>query len=124
MNLLTASTFDRALAGKAPLNEWQYQRDPSGPFDAVIDIFGDGSLWALSVPGHTSGTTAYLARTKAGPVLLVGDASHTAWGWEHDVEPGTFSEDLPRSSESFRKLRKFAAEHPAIEVRLGHQTGT
>jgi glyoxylase-like metal-dependent hydrolase (beta-lactamase superfamily II) len=87
----------------------------------VVDVFGDGTVWALWVPGHTLGSTAYLVRTPKGPVLLTGDACHTRWGWEHDVEPGTFSSDLPRSAESLARLRRLAAEHPAIDVRLGHQ---
>jgi hypothetical protein len=37
------------------------------------------------------------------------------------VEPGTFSSDLPRSVESLARMRKLVAEHPGVEVRLGHQ---
>lgn len=121
LNLFSRGPTDEALEGKAPLREWAYEADASGRFAGVLDIFGDGSVWALWVPGHTPGSTAYLVRTPNGPVLLTGDASHTRWGWEHDVEPGTFSSDLPRSVESFTRLRSLVAEHPAIDVRLGHQ---
>jgi glyoxylase-like metal-dependent hydrolase (beta-lactamase superfamily II) len=88
----------------------------------VLDVFGDGSLFALHVPGHTRGSTAFLARTLAGPKLLTGDACHTAWGWVHGVEPGSFSTDGPRSVGSLAALRALAAEHPEIEVHLGHQS--
>jgi N-acyl homoserine lactone hydrolase len=115
------SSANRALEGKGPIKEWVYEPDPSGRFRGVLDIFGDGSVWALWVPGHTPGSTAYLVRTAQGPVLLTGDASHTRWGWENDVEPGTFSTDGKKSIESFQLLRKFAAEHPGMQVRLGHQ---
>lgn len=123
MNAFTIGTTDRALAGLPAVSEWTFDAKVSGegPFEAVVDVFGDGSFWALSVPGHTPGTTAYLARTPSGPVLFVGDASHTRWGWENDVEPGTFTHDAPRSVESFQRLRRFAAAHPKVEVRLGHQ---
>ena len=67
------------------------------------------------------GSTAYLVRTPTGPKLLVGDASPTRWGWENDVEPGTFSIDGPRSVESLRVLRELAREFPEIEIHLGHQ---
>jgi glyoxylase-like metal-dependent hydrolase (beta-lactamase superfamily II) len=120
-NLVVQPNIDRALAGKDALNEWPFAGDAGGRFAGVVDIFGDGSVWALSVPGHTEGSTAYLVRTTTGPVLLTGDASHTRWGWEHDVEPGTFSGDKPKSAESLAMLRTFVAAHPAIEVRLGHQ---
>jgi glyoxylase-like metal-dependent hydrolase (beta-lactamase superfamily II) len=87
----------------------------------VVDVFGDQSVFALWVPGHTPGTTAYLVRSTKGPVLLVGDACHTRWGWENDVEPGGFSADIPASVVGFKQLRALAKEHSQLEVRLGHQ---
>src|SRR5262249_37902055 len=71
-HVVTQSSPDRALAGQEPISEWQYQADADGRFDGVIDVFGDGSLWALLVPGHTPGSTAFVARTAEGPVLLTG----------------------------------------------------
>ncbi|SEU41196.1 Metallo-beta-lactamase superfamily protein [Myxococcus fulvus] len=121
LNVLTRSVADRALSGKAAVSEWTYTPDTDGPFEGAVDIFGDGSVWALWVPGHTPGSTAYLVRSTKGPVLLVGDASHTRWGWEHDVEPGTFTADAARGRQSFEKLRAFAQAHPEVAVRLGHQ---
>ncbi len=112
---------DRALDGKPPIEEWQFQPDPQGRFAGVIDVFGDGTVWALSVPGHTDGSTAYLVRSPEGPVLFTGDVSHTRWGWEHDVEPGTLTEDHTRNAKSLAQLRALVASHPKISVRLGHQ---
>jgi len=120
-NLFTQGTIDAFLDGQAPLQTWQYRPDASGRTAGVLDVFGDGSLWAILAPGHTTGSTAYLVRTTTGPVLLTGDASHTRWGWEHDVEPGAFSGDRPRSVGSLASLRALAARHPLMTVRLGHQ---
>ena len=121
LNAFVQGTADRALDGHAPLRELRFEEDPTGTFDGVLDLFGDGSVWALSVPGHTPGSTAFLARTPTGPVLIVGDASHTAFGWQNGVPPGTFTHDGPRGAESLSKLRAFAARHPGMDVRLGHQ---
>lgn len=121
LNVFTHGSTNRALEGKPALSEWQFQADPSGTFDGVLDVFGDGSVWALWVPGHTPGSTAYLVRTTKGPVLLTGDASHTRWGWDNHVEPGSFTEDAATGTESFKKLQAFAAAHPEVEVRVGHQ---
>ena len=77
------------MAGKAALQEWPFvpATAPVGPdaFDAVLDIFGDASVFAIHTPGHTAGSTAYLVRSTQGPILLVGDTSHTQWGWDHGV---------------------------------------
>jgi N-acyl homoserine lactone hydrolase len=121
MNLFTQGTTDRTLEGLPPLSEWSYKADPDGRFVGVVDVFGDGSFWALWTPGHTPGSTAYLARTARGPVLFTGDTSHTRWGWENDVEPGSFTADHAKNAESLSRLRRLAKEHPAIDVRLGHQ---
>ena len=122
LNAFVRAPTDAALAGKAPIREWRFASDPGGAFEGVVDVFGDGTVWAIHVPGHTPGSTAYLARTPGGPVLFTGDASHTAWGWEHGVEPGTYSADGPRSADSFARLQAFVARHPRIDVRLGHQS--
>lgn len=121
LHMFVRGVTDDALAGKGPLREWGFKADPSGAFDGVIDVFGDRSVWAISVPGHTEGSTAYLARTPSGPVMMVGDACHTAWGWEHGVEPGTFSSDQKQSAKSLERLQRFTIKHPSIDVRLGHQ---
>jgi glyoxylase-like metal-dependent hydrolase (beta-lactamase superfamily II) len=120
-NLFVQNVTDDALEGKGALRELRFTHDPSKTFEGVLDVFGDGSLWAIHVPGHTAGSTAYLARTPSGPVLLVGDACHTVWGWDHQVEPGSFSSDIPRSRESLLGLERFVARHPSIDVRFGHQ---
>ena len=87
----------------------------------MLDVFGDGSFWAIWVPGHTAGSTAFVARTPNGPVLFTGDACHTTWGWQNGVEPGTFSEDQPKSAVSLSRLEKLVERHPHIDVRVGHQ---
>lgn len=115
MPRLLRSATDHELEGKGALHELQFGND------GVLDVFGDGSFWALHVPGHTKGSTAFLARTQQGPILLTGDACHTKWGWEHGVEPGSFSEDKPESAKSLARLKELVARHPKIEVRMGHQ---
>jgi len=121
MNLFERGIYDDALAAKGPLREIRFQPDPDGAFEGLLDVFGDGSFWAIWVPGHTPGLVAYVARTTHGPVLVAGDASHTAWGWVHGVEPGSFSDDVAKSADSLARLERFVVRHPRIEVKLGHQ---
>jgi len=87
----------------------------------VNDVFGDGSFFAILTPGHTAGHTSYLARTTTGPVLLTGDTSHTRWGWENGVEPGTFLAEREPSRNSLRALKALSQRHPNMTVKLGHQ---
>ncbi len=120
-HLVTRGVVNEALEGKGPLQEWAFSRDADGVFAGIIDIFGDKSVFALAVPRHTPGSTAFVARTPSGPGLFTGDACHTRWGWEHDVPPGTFSRDVSKSRESLAALRGLARRHPSMKVHLGHQ---
>lgn len=120
-NMFVRGASDRLLRDKQPLQEWQFQADPQQKFAGIIDVFGDASLFAISVPGHSPGSTAFLIRTPQGSVLLTGDACITRWGWEHTVEPGDFTADHERNLNSLKSMKTLVENHPAIEVHLGHQ---
>ena len=120
-NLFAQGTNNHLLAGRPPLEELQFTSDPDGTFAGVNDVFGDGSFFAILTPGHTEGHTSYLARTPTGPVLMTGDVCHTRWGWENDVEPGSFLAERDRSRESLLTLKALSRRHPHLTVRLGHQ---
>ena len=121
MNVMVRGVTDRELEGKGPLQELSFEQDADGRFAGVRDLFGDGSLFVLHVPGHTPGSLAFLARTTDGPVLITGDTCHTAWGWQNDVEPGSFTADRAGNAKSLAALRKLVKEHPQTAVLLGHQ---
>jgi len=91
------------------------------PFPAVIDLLGDGSIWGIVCEGHTRGSMAYLVNATDGPVLFVGDTSHTRWGWDNGVEPGTFTHDQGLNAQSLERLRTFVERYPQTKVVLGHQ---
>lgn len=122
-NTVTGRPADIALEGHGPLREWVFATDPDSAFEGVIDIFGDGSVWALHVPGHSPGSTAFLINAVDGPRLVIGDAVHTRLGWEQGMPQATpFSKE--QAEQSAERLRRFAAAHPAVEVFLGHQSRT
>ena len=122
-NGLLRGTYRRIFAGRE-VREWTFGEGHDGdPLAAAVDVFGDGSLWALPAPGHTPGSVAYLVRTTEGPRLIVGDTSHTRWGFEHGVEPGTFTDDQERNARSLQALRSLASRH-GIPTYMGHEEGS
>jgi len=121
-NIVVQGITNHLFERKPALQELHFQPDAGGRFDGVIDLFGDKSLWAIASPGHTPGSVAYLARTTDGPVLMTGDTCHTAWGWQNEVEPGGFSVEPEKNVRNLKRLEQLVREHPAISVRLGHQS--
>ncbi len=113
--------FQDALSGVSRLERIDFAGAAAiPPLGPSVDVFGDGSIWAISTPGHSKGHISYLVVTKSGPVLLSGDASHTRWGFEHGVPPGKSSEDAEGARRSLAQLELFAHEFPEVRVVFGH----
>ena len=124
LNALQRRGHKKLYRGRAPLAGLRTEDGvPLAPFDHAIDLFGDRSVWALPMPGHTAGSMVYLVNARSGPVLFLGDTSHTRWGWEHGVGPGLFSEDKQQNARALDTLRIFVAAHPEVEVVVGHEFG-
>jgi N-acyl homoserine lactone hydrolase len=110
----------KALAGRE-LRSWRFAPPREGEL-AFVDIFGDGSVFAIHAPGHTPGSTAYLVNAQDGSHLITGDAFHSREAWSGELEEATgFEEDLPQIHATHRALRALAANIPGLIVHPGHQ---
>jgi glyoxylase-like metal-dependent hydrolase (beta-lactamase superfamily II) len=89
------------------------------PFEAVIDIFGDGSFFGIHTPGHSKGHLSYLLHMNTEPILLTGDASHTKYGFTHNVEPG-WTDDIEAAENSLQQLTTFKKMYPRTKIIYGH----
>jgi N-acyl homoserine lactone hydrolase len=114
---------ENALDGVRDFEEIDFSTAPTmPPLGPCVDVFGDGSLWALSTPGHTQGHMSFLAVTKAGPALITGDVSHTRWGFDHAVIPGKFNDGKRSDSRrSLDQIKAFATAYPSVRIFLGHE---
>ena len=61
---------------KAHLAHWLGGKGSAVPAAGDVDIFHDGRVVMLAMPGHTPGHSALLVRLASGPVLLSGDQYH------------------------------------------------
>jgi glyoxylase-like metal-dependent hydrolase (beta-lactamase superfamily II) len=90
------------------------------PVEGVVgdkDVFGDGQVVMLDLPGHTPGHHGLLVRLSgAGVVLLSGDAAHFRENLETGGVPG-FNADRARSLASMDRLRGLARNlHAALVI--------
>jgi glyoxylase-like metal-dependent hydrolase (beta-lactamase superfamily II) len=96
---------------------------PMAPLGPAVDLLGDGSFWAISVPGHTDDDIAYLVNG-ATPILFTGDASHFAWAFANGVAPrGWNAVGTARAYVSLGQLRSFAKAYPQVKLVYGHDPG-
>jgi N-acyl homoserine lactone hydrolase len=82
-----------------------------------VDLFGDGSVMALYLPGHTPDHLALLVKLKSGPVLLTGDVYHSTIAREKKAVPGfnTSREQTLASMDRFEKIAKDANAKVVIQ---------
>ncbi len=110
--------------------DWHPQSMAAGDATQVlgrpaVDVLGDGSVWYLSLPGHTPGAAAVLVRAEDGPWLFVGD---TAWVDKHLdgarrpwLTRTVIDASIKDEAASLSWARWMKAECPDLRVIAGHE---
>ena len=91
--------------------DWTY-------LDAELDLFDDGGLVVLPMPGHTPGNLALLVRLPQRTILLTGDTAHLREALER-LAPMEADADQEAAVRSLEAINRIAAENDA-EVWVGH----
>ena len=119
----------RLLIGKGDFEGTAGKDDPFGPWrgegkkvtlaSGDTDVFGDGSVMALHLPGHTPDHLVLLVKLASGPVLLSGDLYHSLDARaKRGVPP--FNTDRTQTLASMDKFEKVAKELKA-KVIIQHE---
>jgi N-acyl homoserine lactone hydrolase len=116
LELAAARAPDSALRGYIPC-EWVHPM-PMRAISAEQDLFGDGRIVLLPLPGHTRGTIGALAALdRSGAFLLASDAVSLRTCLDHDIVPrNTWNADA--FIESLREIRRI--EKAGATVVCGH----
>ena len=95
-------------ANGAPFQTWIAGDAKVEALSADTDVFGDGTVVILTMPGHTPGHSSLLVRLKdMGNVLLSGDLAHFHENYETNGVP-TFNTDRGDTLASFDRFKKIA----------------
>jgi glyoxylase-like metal-dependent hydrolase (beta-lactamase superfamily II) len=121
--LIGKADFDALKTEPAPfgadpslLAHWLKEGAPSEQVTGDKDIYGDGSVTMLAMPGHTPGSYALLVRlAKKGPVLLSGDVVHFEEQFKANGVPG-FNTNRADSLASMERMQKMAKSLKATLV--------
>lgn len=94
------------------------------PFDSGYDLFGDGSLIAIAMPGHAAGQIGLLLSTSDARVLLCADAAWSSRAIRDNRPPhpaaGLVMYDRAAYRDSFRRLRNWQAADPELIIAPSH----
>lgn len=84
------------------------------------DLFGDGSLLLMHLPGHARGQIGALAQTKRGPVLLAADGAWTNQAIREQRLPARithlFVDDVRAVGATLAALRNFSLARPDVRI--------
>jgi glyoxylase-like metal-dependent hydrolase (beta-lactamase superfamily II) len=128
--LLVGAADWEAIRGRpqaaARFRPWAEGQSRAQPLGGDHDVFGDGSVTILNLPGHTPGHRALLVRlARTGPVMLTGDLYHFTENMRTGRMPifNTNRADtlasMARFQEIARNLRaRIVIQHEPADIRL------
>src|SRR5881296_3823394 len=103
-------------ANVAGFKSWISESRKVEPLTGDKDVFGDGSVIVLRMPGHTPGHSSLLVRLKEmGSVLLTGDLVHFRENYESGGVP-SFNFDRAATVASIERMKQIAANLKATVV--------
>ncbi|MBM7642707.1 N-acyl homoserine lactonase family protein [Streptococcus loxodontisalivarius] len=94
-----------------------------GPQKRAFDLFGDGSLQMIWIPGHSNGLYATKIQSLKSDdyVLLASDAGYAARSWEENLTPGVV-EDRSQAQKSLDWVKTQVDNPNCISVLANHDS--
>lgn len=111
---ITAAKPD-ARINAAPYAHWAKDGGSVEPVSGDHDVFGDGSVVMLDLPGHTPGHMGLKVVTSDKTYLLTGDVAHFHANYDNNDVP-TWNTDKAASVASLKRFKGLAEEAGATVV--------
>lgn len=91
-----------------------------GPFGKAYDLFGDGSVLLVNIPGHSDGLFAVKIRNEDGKyVLLVSDGGYAEKSWQKMIRSGLYM-DKEKQRRSLGWIHDESLNENCIKVLANH----
>ena len=93
-----------------------------GPFHRSYDLFGDGSVMMVNIPGHSDGLCAIKITNASGKfVLLFSDGGYATKSWKEMIASGV-AEDKEHQCQSLAWIREQSMDANCVESLANHDT--
>ncbi len=94
--------------------------DNQGPVGKSYDLFGDGSIELINIPGHSDGLFAVKIKNNQGKyVLLFSDGGYAEKSWKNMITSG-ISLDKNKQRKSLEWIREQSMDEDCIESLANH----
>ena len=107
-----------ALARVLPVDSFPDEALPH--LGHTFDLFGDGSLRLVALPGHARGQLGALVQTLGGPVLLAADGCYLSRNYRENrpASPllNLIADDRAAARRTLSALHNFWLERPEVEI--------
>lgn len=124
-NSILPSHFDNIVRYKkrwwngVPLTLFAYN-GKEGPFERSFDLFEDGTIQLINIPGHCAGLSAVKITGSDGKyVLLDADGAYSARNWEEMV-PSGIAANRKNQMKSLEWIRKMSMSDKCVESLATH----
>lgn len=103
------------------LETFKFSESEIGPKKKSFDLFGDGTIIMVWVPGHSKGLASTIIRNKNSDryVLLASDVGYAAKSWQEDILPGVLI-DKNDAQQSLNWIKMMANNSNCIEAIANH----
>jgi glyoxylase-like metal-dependent hydrolase (beta-lactamase superfamily II) len=107
------------------LEEGDFTGEPFASFGPTYELFGDGSVRLVRLPGHAAGQLGLLAHTEDGRrTFLVADAAWTSRSFRELRPPnpaaGLILDDAGENHRTLEALHALSKEEPELEIVPSH----
>lgn len=103
----------------APIERVYYRGFGAVPNNWAIDVFGDGTLYMVNLPGHTDGMCAVVAVSGKRFAVMCADAAFSRRSWESLDIPG-FGFDRQLQLKSLKWVKEMSEKPGCVGVFASH----
>lgn len=133
-NILVSNDEFKMLNNKSPIIKIRFQNkwwndtkikgfeynDTEGPFGKAYDLFGDGSIKMINIPGHSDGLCAVKVKNSDGKfVLMFSDGGYGEKSWRDMITSG-ITMDKEKQYKSLQWIREQSLDKNCIESLANH----
>lgn len=133
-HILVSNAELKFASGRSPVTQIRYAtrwwakcrlegfdwNDTEGTFSRTFDLFGDGSVKLINIPGHSDGLCAVKLRGADGSfVLLYSDGGYASRSWQELITSG-ISSDPAAQMRSLKWIREQSLDPKCVESLANH----